>query len=59
MLRSGRGKEIEDLLGVLDEHEPRYARDLARKLEMARRWLDAGDNPANKEGFWEWMDKEG
>ncbi|MBI2883081.1 MAG: hypothetical protein HY675_27955 [Chloroflexi bacterium] len=59
MLRDGRCQEVADLLASLEEHEPRYARDVATRLDVAKRWLDAGDSPAAKADFWEWMDREG
>ena len=58
MLRNGRHKEVDDVLTLLEEREPRYARDLARKLDMARRWLDAANSRSAREEFWQWMDRQ-
>ena len=36
--------------------DPRYAKALEDKLEVARRWQGAKGDDAERKRFWEWMD---
>lgn len=57
IIEGGRLDEVEQMIEALREQEPRYARELEQRLEVARRWAQARTSPEAIRAFWKWMDE--
>ncbi|MDO8670832.1 MAG: hypothetical protein Q7O66_05305 [Dehalococcoidia bacterium] len=56
LIEEGQFDRAEAFIADLWTVDPRYARALGDRLEVARRWQSAQSNEAERRRFWEWMD---
>ncbi|MBI2864696.1 MAG: hypothetical protein HYX94_09075 [Chloroflexi bacterium] len=56
LIAQGQFDKAAEVIADLWPVDPRYAKSLADRLEVARRWQRAQKDDGERQRFWEWLD---